>query len=155
MLLHKCHLLHKLHAMQGTLHWRNREKIGGPLPWTPTRCREKTTQMRPNQSRAILIFPITPTTTWLFSGYSYTKGTQKAGKISNKNLFFNWVQSLHTELMNASHSTNLFTNSCDHISTNGKAPLHFHINHNIPQFLYSLWRRANTRNVSFLNLSRW
>ena len=37
-------------------------------------------------------------------------------KISNKNSFFNWVHSLHTELMNASHSTNLFTNSCDHIS---------------------------------------
>ena len=57
--------------------------------------------------------------------------------------------------VNASHSTNLFTNSCDHIFTNGKAPLHSHINHNNPQFLYSLWRRANARNVSFLNLSRW
>jgi len=87
--------------------------------------------------------------------YSYTRGTQKAAKISNKNSFFNWVHSLHTELMNTSHSTNLFTNSCDHISTNGKAPLHSHINHNNPQFLYSLWRRANARNVSFLNLSRW
>ena len=61
----------------------------------------------------------------------------------------------HMELMNASHSTNLFTNSCDHISTNGKAPLHSHINHNTPQFLYSLWRRANIRNISFLNLSPW
>ena len=63
-------------------------------------------------------------------------GTQKAAKISNKNSFFNWVHSLHTELMNASHSTNLFTNTCDHISTNGKALLHCHINHNNPQFLY-------------------
>jgi len=69
--------------------------------------------------------------------------------------FFNWVHSLHTESMNASHSTNLFTNSCDHIFTNGKAPLHSHINHNNPQFLCSLWRRANARNVSFPNLSRW
>ena len=34
-------------------------------------------------------------------------------------------------------------------------PLHSHINHNNPQFLYSLWRRANARNVSFPNLSRW
>ena len=34
----------------------------------------------------------------------------------------------HTELMNASHSTNLFTSSCDHTSTNGKAPLHFYMN---------------------------
>ena len=33
---------------------------------------------------------------------------------------------------------NLFANSCDHIFTNGKAPLHSHINHNNPQFLYSL-----------------
>ena len=46
--------------------------------------------------------------------------------------------SLHTELMKASYSTNLFTNSCDHIFTNGKAPLHSYISHNNPQFLYSL-----------------
>ena len=63
---------------------------------------------------------------------------QKAAKISNKNLFFNWVHFLHTGSMNASHSTNLFTNSCDHIFTNGKAALHSHINDNNPQFLYSL-----------------
>ena len=37
-----------------------------------------------------------------------------------------------------SHCISLFTNSCDHISTNGEAPLHSHINHNTPQFLYSL-----------------
>ena len=30
--------------------------------------------------------------------------------------------------MNASHSINLFTNSCYHISTNGKAPPHLHKN---------------------------
>ena len=115
----------------------------------------KTTQMRPNQSSAISIFLTTPTTTWLFAGYPYTTGTQKAAKISNKNYFFNWVHSLHTDLMNASHSTNLFTNSCDHMFINGKAPLHSHTNHNNQQFLYSLWRRANARNVSFLRLSRW
>ena len=107
----------------------------------------KTTQMRPNRSRAILIFLITPTTTWLLTGYPYTTGTQKAAKISNKN-FFNWVHLLHTELMNATHSTNLFTNSCDFISTNGKAPLHSHINHNNPQFLYSLWWRANAKSFT-------
>ena len=74
---------------------------------------------------------------------------------SRKNqLIFQRVHSLHTELMNVSHSTNLFTNSYDHIFTNGNAPLHSHINHNNPKFLYSLWRRANARNVSFLNLSR-
>ena len=58
-----------------------------------------------------LIFLITPPTTRLFAGYPYTTGTQKAAKISNKNSFFNWVHSLHTELMNASQSTNSFTNS--------------------------------------------
>ena len=95
------------------------------------------------------------TTTWLFAGDPYTTRTQKAAKVSNKIYFFNWVHSLHTELMNASHSTNLFTNSCDHISTSGKALLHSHINNSTPQFLYLLWRRANARNVSFRNLSRW
>ena len=70
-------------------------------------------------------------------------------------LIFQLGTLLHKESMNASHSTNLFTTSCDDIFTNGKAPLHSYINHNNPQFLYSLWRRANARNVSFLNLSRW
>ena len=107
--------------MQKVLHRRNRQKISGLLSRTPTRRRKKTTQMRPNQFCAILIFLITPTTAWLFA---HSTGTQKAAKISNKNSSFNSVHSLHTELMNASHSTNLFTNSCDHISTNGKAPLH-------------------------------
>ena len=57
--------------------------------------------------------------------YPYSAGTQKAAKISNKNSSSNWEHSLHTGLMNASHSTNLFTNSCDRIS---KAPPHSHIN---------------------------
>ena len=68
---------------------------------------------------------------------------------------FNWIHFLHTGLMNASLSTNLFTNSCDHIFTNGKAPLHSHMNHNNPQFLYSFWWRANAQNVSFPNISQW
>ena len=119
-----------------------------------TETQNKTTQMRPNQSRAVLIFPITPTTTWLFAGYPYTTGTQKAAKFSNKNSIFNWEHCLHTALMNASHSTNLFTNSCNRVSTNGNALLHSHINHNNPQFLYSLWRRAKVfhgGNSTFIN----
>ena len=59
---------------------------------------------------------------------SLHRGTQKATKISNKNSSFNWVHSILTGSMNASHTTNIFTNSCDHISTNGKAPLHSHRN---------------------------
>ena len=64
--------------------------------------------------------------------------TESRKNFEKKNLFFNWVCSLHTKLMNVSHSTNLFTNSCNHISTNGKAPLHSPISHNTPQFLFSL-----------------
>ena len=63
---------------------------------------------------------------------SYTTGTQKAVKISNKNSSFNSVHSLHTGLVSASHSTNLFTNSCQHISTNGKSPSHSDINQQHP-----------------------
>ena len=88
--------------------------------------------MGPNQSRAILIFPITPTITWPFAGYPYTTGTQKAAKVSNNNSFFNWVHSLHTELMNASHSTNSFSNSCDH--TPWLTPVHF-----LPNILHQLF----------------
>ena len=49
---------------------------------------------------------------------------RKPQKSRTKIKFFNWVHSLPTELVYASHSTNLFANSCDHISTNDKAPLH-------------------------------
>ena len=82
------------------------------FPKTPKRCRKKnnTDTVRPNQLHAILIFLITLTTTWLFAGYPYTRGTQKAAKISNKNSSFNWVHSILTGSMNTSHSTNLFTN---------------------------------------------
>ena len=55
-------------------------------------------------------------------------GTQKVAEISNKNSSFNWVHSIRTGSMNVSHSTNLFTDSCHYISTNGKAPPHFHLN---------------------------
>ena len=49
-------------------------------------------------------------------------------KISNKNSSSNWVYTIHMRSMNASHSTNLSTNSYDHISTNGKALPHSYIN---------------------------
>ena len=110
--------------------------------------------MPQNQLHAILIFLITPTTTKLFAAYPYTTETQKAVRISNKNLFFNWAHSIHTESMNASHAIKLFTNSRHPTSTNSKL-LRTHINLQQPQFLYSLRGRANARNVSFPNLSRW
>ena len=134
---HKCHLLHNLHAMQENLHRRNREKIVGPLPRTPTRRRKYMTDAYKPVARNFNL-PSHSHHNITICGYPYTTGTQNTAKISSKNSFFNWVHSLHRELINASHSTNLFTNSCDHISTNGKGPLHSHINHNTPQFLYSL-----------------
>ena len=90
---------------------------------------KKTKQMCPNQLRVIFIFLITPATALQFAGYPCTTGTQKPPKISSKNSSFNWVHSIIMRSMNASHSTFfLFTNSCHHISTNGKAPPHSHIN---------------------------
>ena len=115
---------------------------------------KKTKQMRPNQLRAILIFLITPASALQFAGYPCTTGTQKPPKISNKNSSFNWVHSIIMRSMSAPHSTYLFTNSCHHISTNGKASPST-LPYNTPQFLYSLLRRAYARNVSFLNLSHW
>ena len=42
--------------------------------------------------------------------------------------------------------------SCHHIPTNGEAPLSVYRPTHNPQFLQSLWRRANARNVSFSTL---
>ena len=95
----------------------------------------KKQQMRSNQWRAILIFLITPTmhnmTIWRLS--LHHGNTESRKNLEEKFIFQLGTLSLH-ELMNASHSTNLFTNSCDHFSTNGKAPLHSYINHNTSQF---------------------
>ena len=44
--------------------------------------------MRPNQLRVILIFLITPTTTWLIARYPYTTETQRVARILNKKFFF-------------------------------------------------------------------
>ena len=98
---------------------------------TPTRCTKK----GPNQLRAILIFLIFPTKTWLVVGYPNTTETQKVARILNKNSSSNRIHSIHTGSMNDSHSTNLFKNSCHHISTDGKAPPHFHINLQHPTIL--------------------
>ena len=66
-----------------------------------------------------------------------------------------YTRSILTESINASHSINLFTNSSHHISTIGKAPPHPHKSLQHPQFHYSLWRRADARNVNFPNRSWW
>ena len=80
----------------------------------------------------LVLFLITPTKRSQFEDYPYATGTQKAAKVSNKNSSFNWVHSIHTGSKNASHSTNLFTNLCHHISTNAKAPRQPRINQQHP-----------------------
>ena len=52
--------------------------------------------------------------------------------------------------MNASHATNLFANSYDHISTNGKAPLHSHINHNTVNFSFHSDKGLTLETSAFL-----
>ena len=79
---------------------------------------------------------VKPIATWQFAAYPFTTGTYKSAKISNKNSSFNWVLSIYPESTNASHSINLFTNSCHHISTNSKAPPYPHNNQQHPQLLY-------------------
>ena len=102
---------------------RNREKIGGPLSRTPTRRREKRLRDASKPVARHFNLPYHSNHNMTICGLSlHHAGTQKAAKVSNKNSSFNWVHFLHTALINASHSTNLFTNSADHISTNGKAP---------------------------------
>ena len=44
--------------------------------------------MRPNQLRAILIFLITPTTTWLIAGYPNTTENTESKKNLEQKIFF-------------------------------------------------------------------
>ena len=143
--------------MQENLHRRNREETCGPLPRAPTRRRKKNNTDASKPVAQHFNLPNLSHHNMTISGLSLHHGNTEIRKNLEQKLIFQLcsVHSVHTELMNASHSPNSFTNSFDHISTNGKAPLHSSINQNTPQFLYSLWRRANARNVSVLNVSRW
>ena len=69
--------------------------------------------------------------------YLHHGNTESRKNLEQKLIFQLGTLSPHGN-MNASHSTNLFTTSFDHIFTNDKAPLHSYINHNNPQSLYSL-----------------
>ena len=122
--------------MQDNLHSQNREEPGGPLPRTPTRCRTKQhrcvqTSRAPFQSSQ----PLPPQHDYLRA--ILTPREHRKPQKSRTKINFSTGYTLHTESMNASHPINLFTNSCDQTFTNGKAPLHS-LNHNNPQFFYSL-----------------
>ena len=69
-----------------------------------------------------------------------------------KNLSSKSAPLIPTELTSTFHLTNVFLFSRHHIPTNSVAPLSaYKLTHN-PQFLQSLWRRANAQNVSFFTL---
>ena len=55
------------------------------------------------------------------------RNTESRQNLEQKSIFQQGTLS-PTGSMNASHSTDLFPNSCDHTSTNGKVPLQSHIN---------------------------
>ena len=77
---------------------------------------QKTTQMRQNHHNITI------------PGLTLHHGNTESRKNLEQKSSFNQVHSILTESMNASHSINLFTNSCHHISTNGKVPPHPHKN---------------------------
>ena len=76
--------------MQEDLHRRNREVIDGPPTRTPTREKKNDTCVK------ILIFLITPTTTWQFAAY-LRHGNAESRKIFEQKLIFNYEHSTHTE----------------------------------------------------------
>ena len=102
--------------MQEHLHRRNREETGGPLFCEHLQDAE---QNNTEASKPVVRHFNLPN-----HSHSLHQGNTQSRKTLEQKLIFNWVHSLHTESMNASHYTNLFTNSCDHIFSNGKAPLH-------------------------------
>ena len=61
--LHSCHLLHNLHVMQKIYIGETGKRLADRFREHLREKKTKNQNMRPNQSRAILIFPITPTTT--------------------------------------------------------------------------------------------
>ena len=130
---------HNLHAMQENLLRGNREETGGPLPRTSIRDAEQNNTDASKPVARHFNLPNHSHHNMTICGLSLHHGNTESRKnLEQKFIFQLGTLSRHTELMNPSHSTNLFTNSCNHISTNGNALLHSHINHNNPQFLYSL-----------------
>ena len=85
---------------------------------------KKTTQIHPNQLHTILIqYSHSHHNMTICGLFLHHRNTESCKNLEQKFIF--QLGTVHTMLMrsmNTSHSTNLFTNSCNHISTNGKAP---------------------------------
>ena len=132
--------------MQEDLHTRRkREKTGRPLSQRPTRCREKTTHIRQNQWRAILIFPDHSHHNMTICGRQNLK--QKI-YLSTGHILSPWKQ--QTPLIPLIHSQIHIT-----LFPPMAKPLYTHKSQQHPQFLYWLQRRANARTISFPHLSQW
>ena len=107
--------------------------------------------MHLNWSRDTLIFPIIPSNIWQSAAFPYIKEARKVVKLENKNLFFNSAFLILTVSTNDFHRTNLFCFLFPRYQapTSNVAPSFcIKIPHN-PQFLDSLRRRSDARNVSF------
>ena len=72
--------------------------------------------------------------------------------INNKILSSKSALLIPTVSTSAFHLANLFFFSCHHTPTNNVAPLSASKPKHNPQFLQSLWRRVDARNVSFFTL---
>ena len=135
--LHKCHLLHNLHAMQEIY-------IGETGRRLADRFREYLRDAEQNNTDASkpvarhFNHPNHSHHNMTICGLTLHHGNTGSRKNLEQKFIFQLGTLSPHGIIEASHSTNLFTNSCDRISTKCKAPLHFHINHNTPQFLYSL-----------------
>ena len=94
--------------------------------------------------------PIILSNIWHSAASLYIKEARKVANLWNKNLYFKSVLLVLTISTNCFHSANLFCCfSRYQAPTNGVAPSFcIETTHN-PQFLDSLRRRANARNVSF------
>ena len=115
------------------------------VPGTVKNNRMNLTDRPLNRSLDTLICRIILSNIWQSAASPYIKEAQKAAKLLNKNLVFKSTLLIVTVSRNAFHSTNSFCcfSRCQAPTT-----------HN-PQFLDSLRRRANARNVSFRISLRW
>ena len=84
-------------------------------------------------------------------GLSLHLGRSESRKTLEQKFIFQ-IGTLNPHGINERFSTNLFLLSRHHIPTNSVAPLFVYKPTDKPQFLQSLWRRADAQNVNFFTL---
>ena len=139
----KCHLLHNLHTTPEDRLRRSREMIGGPLSRESSRVSK--------QVASHFNFTNNFHHNMTICGLSNTESRKKIKKnhfltrhtLSTRNQWTPLIPLIYSQI---------------HVTVFPPMPKLFHVlikTNNNPQFLCSLWRRANARNVSFPNLSQW